>query len=161
MFRSTGQNHTTYCTVNTCLVFDYSHTLDTALSPWPDSCELLRGLSISQPEAAGRVHLKALSNMHYAFPPRKDSSKPPYALRSRSASSTQRRLQLIGTITAALFTVYLLWSYLLASGSSIRIPAGTPPVVVVTVLDEEHLPPNYIKKIKANREDYALRHGRG
>lgn len=99
--------------------------------------------------------------MHYAFPPRKDSSKPPYALRSRSTSITQRRLQLFGTATAALLIIYLLWSYLFSSGSSIRIPTGTPSVVIVTVLNEEHLPADYVEKIKANREDYALRHGTG
>ncbi|KAL9625813.1 MAG: hypothetical protein Q9160_000133 [Pyrenula sp. 1 TL-2023] len=97
--------------------------------------------------------------MHYAFPPRKDSSKPPYAIRSRPTSPIHRRIQLLGTLAAAILITYLSWTYLFSSDSSVRVPAGTPPVVFVTVFDEEHSPADYVKKIQANREDYALRHG--
>lgn len=40
-----------------------------------------------------------------------------------------------------------------------KIPAETPSVAIVTVLDRERLSPNYVGQIVKNREDYAVRHG--
>ena len=44
-------------------------------------------------------------------------------------------------------------------GSSDGIPAGTPPVVIVTVLDAGHYSGVYVDSIKQNRNDYAKKHG--
>lgn len=47
----------------------------------------------------------------------------------------------------------------LFGSSSERIPAGTPEVVVVTLIDEEHMSKGYIEKIQENRRYYASKHG--
>jgi mannan polymerase II complex MNN11 subunit len=46
-------------------------------------------------------------------------------------------------------------------GGSERIPSGTPPVVVVTVLDPDGYSKDYINNIKENRMEYAKKHGKG
>jgi mannan polymerase II complex MNN11 subunit len=46
-------------------------------------------------------------------------------------------------------------------GGSERIPSGTPPVVIVTVLDPESYSNDYINNIKENRIEYAKKHGKG
>jgi len=53
--------------------------------------------------------------------------------------------------------IYLLTRLL--STSPGRPPAGTPEVVIVTVLDRARMSDAYIEKIKENRDDYAVRHG--
>ena len=45
------------------------------------------------------------------------------------------------------------------SSSSTGAPAGTPKVVVVTILDHEKMSKGYISKVEENRKDYAARHG--
>ena len=45
-------------------------------------------------------------------------------------------------------------------GGSDRIPSGTPPVVVVTVLDPDNYSKEYIDNVKENRIEYARKHGR-
>ena len=45
-------------------------------------------------------------------------------------------------------------------GGSERIPSGTPPVVIVTVLETEGYSKDYINNIKENRIEYAKKHGR-
>ena len=47
----------------------------------------------------------------------------------------------------------------LFSPSTERIPAGTPEVVVVTVLDEAVMSEEYRARIKENRKYYAAKHG--
>lgn len=44
-------------------------------------------------------------------------------------------------------------------GSSDGIPSGTPPVVIVTVLDVDHYGATYLESVKQNRDDYAKKHG--
>jgi mannan polymerase II complex MNN11 subunit len=44
-------------------------------------------------------------------------------------------------------------------GGSERIPSGTPPVVIVTVVDRESYSKEYIRDIKENRIEYARKHG--
>jgi mannan polymerase II complex MNN11 subunit len=41
-----------------------------------------------------------------------------------------------------------------------RIPSGTPPVVIVTVLKPEGYSKEYIEDIKDNRIEYARKHGK-
>jgi mannan polymerase II complex MNN11 subunit len=102
--------------------------------------------------------------MHYALPPRKSSTAPPFPPRS-SLSSLQHRRQL-KTVGIVLFVIisglFLLsrYSHTPASGViSATIPAGTPGVVLVTLFDSEVLSQSYAQNIKNNREDYASRHG--
>jgi len=62
-------------------------------------------------------------------------------------------------------TIYLIFRYAFSPRRTgveeiEAIPAGTPPVVIVTVLDDEQISPDYVQMIKANREDYASRHGK-
>ena len=40
-----------------------------------------------------------------------------------------------------------------------RNPSGTPPVVIVTVLEENGYGQDYIQSLKENRERYAKLHG--
>ena len=105
--------------------------------------------------------------MHFALPPRKTSHPPPYARAAAARNSSERRrklCQLGSYIVLGVLTIYLILHYAFSSPHTgmeeiERIPSGTAPVVIVTVLDEEHMSPAYIQKIKANREDYASRHG--
>jgi len=45
-------------------------------------------------------------------------------------------------------------------GGSDGVPSGTPPVVIVTVLDQDNYSKAYIDNIKENRIEYARKHGR-
>lgn len=100
--------------------------------------------------------------MHFAFPPRKTSQPPPYARTSRKPPRfKQQQLRLLGYIVCGFLSTYLLFHYVRFSDiSADQIPSGTPPVVIVTVFDEQRMSEEYIQRIKANREDYAARHGR-
>lgn len=44
-------------------------------------------------------------------------------------------------------------------GGSDRAPSGTPPVVIVTVLDVGRFPLSYLDNVKDNRNEYAKKHG--
>ena len=43
--------------------------------------------------------------------------------------------------------------------SQARAPAGTPEIVLVTVLDDENMSLEYRRKVKENREYYAEKQG--
>jgi hypothetical protein len=45
-------------------------------------------------------------------------------------------------------------------GGSEGIPSGTPPVVIVTVVDSDNYSKEYINNIKDNRIEYARKHGK-
>lgn len=99
--------------------------------------------------------------MHLALPSRKRSkSNPPSygAQASRFPTLRRSRVQqgLIGV--CALGVVLYIISRIF--GGSDRIPSGTPPVVIVTVLDPEGYSKDYIQEIKENRIAYAKRHGK-
>jgi hypothetical protein len=108
-----------------------------------------------------------LPSMHFALPPRKTSHPPPYAraAAARNSSDRRRKLYQLGSyVVLGFLTIYLIFHYAFSSRNIKEeqiesIPAGTPPVVIVTVLDEEHMSADYMHKIRANREDYASRHG--
>lgn len=96
--------------------------------------------------------------MHFALPPK--STHAPYRPASRSSSSLRRKpLQVTAIVAVAFCTFYLFLSYIFAGDATEVVPAGTPPVVIVTVLDETTMSQDYISKIKGNRDDYARRHG--
>jgi len=95
--------------------------------------------------------------MHFALPPRKTSHPPPYARASRSSSVRRKQLQFGAVIAcSALFLVYLISRIVFPSPGA---PAGTPKVVIVTLLDRDGMSKEYIRKIEENRKDYAARHG--
>ncbi|RDL38999.1 Uncharacterized protein BP5553_03339 [Venustampulla echinocandica] len=96
--------------------------------------------------------------MHLAFPSRKSSNPPHYPIRySRFPTLRRSRAKTIGI--GILAAVVLIWVLARLVGSSDGIPPGTPPVVIVTVVDEENYPAGYIQTIKENRIEYAKKHG--
>jgi hypothetical protein len=98
--------------------------------------------------------------MHLAMPARKSSNPPPYATRSPRFPMLRRsRVQAIVLCACAVGAVIFILSQVLGGGSE-RIPSGTPPVVIVTVLDPESYNKDYINKIKENRIEYAKKHGK-
>jgi mannan polymerase II complex MNN11 subunit len=101
--------------------------------------------------------------MHFALPPRKTSKPPPYLPRaSRLPGLRRSRVKLIAV--AGFFFLSVI--YLLTRPSSQhaaptqRAPRGTPPVVLVTVLDESKYSKAYLETVKQNRLQYAEKHGR-
>jgi mannan polymerase II complex MNN11 subunit len=101
--------------------------------------------------------------MHFALPPRKTSKPPPYLPRaSRLPGLRRSRVKLIALTGLFFFAVI----YLLTRPSSKhaaptqRAPRGTPPVVLVTVLDESKYSKAYLETVKENRLQYAEKHGR-
>lgn len=56
-------------------------------------------------------------------------------------------------VGAVLFILSRIW------GGSDGIPSGTPPVVIVTVVDPGSYGKEYIRNIKENRIEYARKHG--
>lgn len=111
--------------------------------------------------------------MHFAMPPRKTSRPPPYAARNSSSRpivppalrNLLRSKPRIAGVVLGFFT--LLWLLGIIGGRSSSAPlvdipkvavGSGPPVVVVTVLDPS-ANPAWTQKIKANREDYAKKHG--
>lgn len=99
--------------------------------------------------------------MHFALPNKKNmnsqhdgmykprtSSRPMWMRRSRSKYLC---LWAAGTI----FAIIVLIKLIFGGGA----PAGTPPVVIVTVMNEKAHTKNYLDTIKQNRDEYARKHG--
>lgn len=103
--------------------------------------------------------------MHFALPPRKGAASPPYARAAARISATRRtkRFQIAGYCLLGLLTVWLVFKYTLLRPSSLSLLDDDVEtnVVIVTVLDDDtgSMSPEYVRMIKANRDDYALRHG--
>ncbi|KIV80971.1 hypothetical protein, variant [Exophiala sideris] len=105
--------------------------------------------------------------MHFALPSK--ASHPPYARASTSASANfrrQKQLRIVGYVVLGLLTLYLALKsilYLTASGDVVEDGVGTiegrQDIVLVTVFDNNTMSEDYIRLVKANREDYAARHG--
>lgn len=100
--------------------------------------------------------------MHFAYPPRKPSNPPPFRPRtSRFTALRRSRVKTLGLIGIGfLFLLYvLLGRYESPPTSKAKhVPSGSPPVVMVTVLNSEH-GLEYKNTIKENRNSYAQRHG--
>lgn len=112
--------------------------------------------------------------MHFAMPPRKTSRPPPYAARNSPGTSLvppalkkllrSRSRVVVGAVLGFLTLLWLLGiggrsqSAPLANIPKVAIGSG-PPVVIVTVLDAQ-ADPAWVQKIKANRDEYAKKHGR-
>ena len=93
-----------------------------------------------------------------ALPLRKSSNPPPYATRSTRFPMVRRsRVQAIALCACAVGAVIFILSQIF--GGSERIPSGTPPVVIVTVLNPELYTKEYLNNIKDNRIEYAKKHG--
>lgn len=99
--------------------------------------------------------------MHFALPPRKTSQPPPYARASRKPSRFRpQQLRLVVYVVSGILTISILLHYVFFSNALLEsVPPGTPPIVIVTVFDQQRMSDEYIQKIKANREDYATRQG--
>lgn len=55
--------------------------------------------------------------------------------------------------------IIFILSNILGGGNG--VPSGTPPVVIVTVLDPDNYSKEYLNNIKENRLEYASKHGKG
>ena len=101
--------------------------------------------------------------MHYALPQRKSSHPPAYAIKPKKSLREQRRLFVIIGIgaLALIFLLYRLFgSRSLGTGeTSSKAPYGQPYVVVVTTINPD-ADPDFVEKIKANRIEYATKHGK-
>jgi mannan polymerase II complex MNN11 subunit len=101
--------------------------------------------------------------MHYALPQRKSSHPPAYAIKPKKSLREQR--QLFAFIGIGILALILLLYRLLSSWSlgvreiSSKAPYGQPDVVVVTTINPE-ADPDFVEKIKANRIEYSLKHGK-
>jgi mannan polymerase II complex MNN11 subunit len=110
--------------------------------------------------------------MHFAMPPRKTSRPPPYAARNNQGSFVPPAFRnllrskprvIVGAVLGFLTLFWLLGiggsssSAPLANIPKVAVGSGAP-VVIVTVLDPK-ANPAWVQKIKANREDYAKKHG--
>lgn len=111
--------------------------------------------------------------MHFAMPPRKTSRPPPYAARNNQTTSfvppalrNLLRNKPRFVVGAVLGFLTLLWLLGIIGGGSPAPLANIPkvaigsgaPVVIVTVLDPS-ANPAWVQRVKANREDYAKKHG--
>jgi mannan polymerase II complex MNN11 subunit len=67
------------------------------------------------------------------------------------------RVQAIVVFACAVGAVLFILSHIL--GGSGGIPSGTPPVVIVTVVDPSRYSTEYISNVKENRNEYARKHG--
>lgn len=108
----------------------------------------------------------AALSMHFALPPRKGTVYPPYARAAARISATRRtkRFRFAGYCLLGLLTIWLIVRYTLLSGSSssgVLDEDIETNIVIVTVIDDDNetVSPEYVRKIKANRDDYASRHG--
>lgn len=97
--------------------------------------------------------------MHFAFPPRKPSSQSPmFAARpSKAPLFRRRRIQFLVLSALGIGTLIFLIAKLFGFGGG--PPLGTPPVVIVTVLQPGKYSREYLNDIRENREKYAKKHG--
>ncbi|KAH8428295.1 putative alpha-1,6-mannosyltransferase subunit [Aspergillus melleus] len=98
--------------------------------------------------------------MQFALPPRKNAHILPYARSPRISFQRRKQLKAAAILGFALVLVFFLLSqFFTSSTGTTAVPAGTPSVVIVTLLDRALFSSEYIQKIVKNREDYAKRHG--
>lgn len=99
--------------------------------------------------------------MQFALPPRRSPHPLPLSRSSRMSSYRRKQLKSVAVLSFAILSLLYLLHYLYSSAStSVVAPVGTSGVVIVTLLDHQRYSESYLKKIVANREDYAKRHGK-
>lgn len=76
---------------------------------------------------------------------------------ARSNSRRRKQLQYGGILAGCALLVIFLFTRV--SFFADRAQAGTPKVVIVTVLDHDSMSQEYIRRIEENRRDYAARQG--
>lgn len=77
------------------------------------------------------------------------------------SSYRRKQLKSAAVLALAILSLIYLLRYLYSSTStSVVAPVGTSGVVIVTLLDRQRYSDSCLKKIVANREDYAKRHGK-
>src|SRR5689334_170362 len=106
--------------------------------------------------------------MHFALPPRKTSHPPPYVRNSNLTAAAQRRrkqLQLLAYAVLGLLTLYLVVEFVFSFGAAedhdhaATDIQGAQDIVIVTVFDNASMSEDYMRIVRANRDDYAARHG--
>lgn len=96
--------------------------------------------------------------MHFAFPPRKPSAhKTMHPARSKVPLFRRSRVQFLVLCTLGIGILIFVIARILGIGGG--VPAGTPLAVIVTVISPATQSKEYIEDIKANREEYAKKHG--
>lgn len=97
--------------------------------------------------------------MHFAFPPRKPSAHSTmFTVRASKAPLFRRsRIQFLVLCALGVSTLLFIIAKILGFGGG--APPGTPPVVIITVIDPGSQSKQYIADIKENREQYAKKHG--
>jgi hypothetical protein len=122
-----------------------------------------QGPSIQREPAASERRLRS-TNMHFAYPPRKNSHPPPFRPRSSKLPLIRRTrinaiLLIFVTFLVGLFFFTRSWGG--SSAYQEHQPSGNPPVVIVTLLDEGVYNGGYLSTVKENRKHYAAQHGMG
>ncbi|PSR90507.1 galactosyl transferase GMA12/MNN10 family-domain-containing protein [Coniella lustricola] len=117
--------------------------------------------------------------MHLPYPARKDSNPALFQPRSSNSRGSgmpfskgltlPRRYRQHGIVLIVFVLVALVWILTHGSGSGSRhggpvgtanhVPSGTPPAVIVTVLDENRFGAKYTALLKENRKLYAEKYG--
>ena len=99
--------------------------------------------------------------MHFALPNKNNMNSPHegmYKPRTTARPMWMRRSRskyLLLWVLGGVALVFLLLKLVFGGGP----PAGTPPVVIVTVLNPMAHSKQYLDTIKDNREEYARKHG--
>ncbi|KAI1033300.1 hypothetical protein LB503_008670 [Fusarium chuoi] len=100
--------------------------------------------------------------MHFAYPPRKNSNPPPFKQRSSQIPPILRRIRkrtAVLLLLGAIGFIFFLFGLKGETPYREHVPSGSPPVVVVTVLDNTQYNDAYLESIRHNREQYASRNG--
>ena len=103
--------------------------------------------------------------MHYALPQRKTAHPAPYEVKPRRSLRQNRTLRAVVAVLGALAFLLLIYRLFPWPSSTEKVlskaPHGYPNVVVVTTIDPalEKVDPQFIESIKANRIEYAAKHG--
>lgn len=101
--------------------------------------------------------------MHMSYPARKNSHpgglRPRHSILPSARRGRQRGLVIFGV---GIFFLLLLVGGIALGGNGTELdaePAGTPAIVVVTMLEPGSLSKDYIESVQENRLRYAARHG--
>ena len=107
--------------------------------------------------------------MHFALPPRKTSHPPPYVRNSNLTAAAQRRrkqIQLLAYFVLGLLTLYLAVKFIFSFNpvdqhdNGAGQIEGPQDIVIVTVFDNATMSEDYMRIVRANRDDFAARHSR-